>query len=475
MTDIQNQFKSKNALEKFIIIVGVICTILSIFGPNPFLCIPAFITLYSIVHFLYRSRYYTALLFAFIYQWVQVSVKVLYGTLTFTSLQSLTVYPEKITTAYLLSCTGLILITFSIGMVLKKQRFNDSMIRTLVLRCNFRNILIAYFLIGLISGFLPRGLAEFAVQLAAFKWALFYLLFLLCYEQKRNKWILVALTLFEFILGFASFFASWKDVIFYVIICYLTVKKIDKKQIITGAIAGCIVVFFALVWTGVKTQYREYIAQGGKQVMAVSKSEAYMELLSLISEFQLNDEVVKAFLDRISYIDYFSACLDYVPSKQPHEYGKLTADAATHIVTPRILFPDKEMINESKHLTKYTGRWFSDLSMGVSFSLGYFGDFYVDFGAVGMMFALLLLGWIIGVGFRNLCRNAPNQLIAIMLLQVSFMLLYKFEISLLKLVGTFTVFWLLYRFLDMAFFPQFTSWILNKNAHTRIPQKTQGR
>lgn len=475
MTDIQNQFKSKNALEKFIIRVGVICTILSIFGPNPFLCIPAFITLYSIVHFLYRSRYYTALLFAFIYQWVQVSVKVLYGTLTFTSLQSLTVYPEKITTAYLLSCTGLILITFSIGMVLKKQRFNDSMIRTLVLRCNFRNILIAYFLIGLISGFLPRGLAEFAVQLAAFKWALFYLLFLLCYEQKRNKWILVALTLFEFILGFASFFASWKDVIFYVIICYLTVKKIDKKQIITGAIAGCIVVFFALVWTGVKTQYREYIAQGGKQVMAVSKSEAYMELLTLISEFQLNDEVVKAFLDRISYIDYFSACLDYVPSKQPHEYGKLTADAATHIVTPRILFPDKEMINESKHLTKYTGRWFSDLSMGVSFSLGYFGDFYVDFGAVGMMFALLLLGWIIGVGFRNLCRNAPNQLIAVMLLQVSFMLLFKFEISLLKLVGTFTVFWLLYRFLDMAFFPQFTSWILNKNAHTRIPQKTKGR
>lgn len=475
MTSIQNQFGSKKKLEKFIVIVGVICSILSIFGPNPFLCVPAFITLYSIVHFLFLSRYYTAFLLAFLYEWVQVSVKVIYGTLTFTTLQSLTVYPEKIITAYLLSCAGLILITFSLGLVFKKQWFNDSVIRILVLRCNFRNILIAYFLIGFLSGFLPRGLAEFAVQLAAFKWALFYLLFLLCYEQKRNKWILAAIILFEVVIGFASYFASWKDVIFYVIIGYLTVKKIGKKQIITGTIAGCIVLFFALVWTGVKAQYREYIAQGGKQVMAVSKSEAYMELLTLISEFQLNDEVVKAFLDRISYIDYFSACLDYVPSKQPHEYGKLTADAATHIVTPRILFPDKEMINESKHLTKYTGRWFSDLSMGVSFSLGYFGDFYVDFGAVGMMFALLLLGWIIGVGFRNLCRNAPNQLIAVMLLQVSFMLLFRFEISLLKLVGTFTVFWLLYRFLDMAFFPQFTSWILNKNAHTRIPQKTQGR
>lgn len=463
MVDVSESGFSTRSVNMSILICGIVLSIVSIMGPNPGLCAISFISLFFIFKFLYKSLYLSGFLLAFIYQWVQVNIKVLLGTFTFTPLTELTRFPDNIIIAFLLSNIGLVVMTWGIGLTLNRIHFDDTEIRKLVMRCNLWKIVISYFAVTLISSLFPVGLAEFAVQFAAFKWVLYYLIFLVCFIQNRSKGLLICFVVFEFTLGLASYFSSWKNILFYVAVSYLAVKRLTSRQVFIGAIFGVLVIYLGLIWTGVKGDYRTYVGQGGKQVVLVSNVDAISKILNLANSYKINNKVVNEFVNRISYIDYFSSCIKYVPEIQPHEDGKLTFQALTHIITPRVIFRDKAIIDESSHLTKYTGVFYSNFSMGVSFSLGYFGDLYVDFGLWLMMPALFLLGLLIGKLFSNLYQNSPNELIGLIILQISFMLLYKFEISLLKLIGTLTVFWILYRLLCYKGLSEFSNWIFNND------------
>ena len=48
-----------------------------------------------------------------------------------------------------------------------------------------------------------------------------------------------------------------------------------------------------------------------------------------------------ASLRRVSYIDFLGHTMEYVPEVVPHQSGRQTIEAIRHVVTPRIVFPDK--------------------------------------------------------------------------------------------------------------------------------------
>lgn len=451
---------NRKKLLKAIVVLGLFTTIISLFSPNPFLCLPAFVSLYSLVRALYVSKYLTGLLLAFIYQWFQVSIKALYANLTLRNIVELTQYPDKFIQCYILCCAGLIIITYSISLFLKQINYKEEQISAYLESIHITKLFVAYFAIGVIVMLFPPSFYQLAVQIMAFKWALFYILFLRLYNSSHGKWLILGLVLFEFIQGVASYFSSWKTIIFYVAISLLTVIKLTPRKIIGLTICSAFVLYFGLLWTGVKGEYRTYISQGSKQAMMVSKIDAYSKMIDLIGDFHLSDEITKNFIDRISYVDYFSKCMSYVPTVVPHENGHLTLDAIQHVLVPRFLNPNKKIIDESTHLTKYTGVFFSNLSMGVSFSLGYFGDLYVDYGIIGMLVALFIYGVFIGFVFKDIYTHISNPMIAVAVLQMSFILLYKFEISLIKLTGTIVIFWILYRLLAYFVFPYLIKWLI---------------
>lgn len=452
----------KRGLLNGIIVFGFIATIVSLFGPNPFLCVPAFFSLYFIVDSLFLSRYLSGFLLAFIYQWVQVSVKVIYGCFTMTDIANLTSFPNHIINCYILSSLGLIVITKAISIHLRRIDFDEDNINLYFASIDVKKLLISYFAIGIVASILPFSLYQIAVQLSAFKWGIFYLLFLKSRDLPKAKLLIVSLILFEFILGLISYFSSWKYIIFYTAISFLSVIKLTPRRLLILSLCSVGLIYLGLMWTGIKGEYRTFIGQGQKQVVLVSGEEALTKIFELGQNFKLTEETTKSFIDRISYIDYFSACMNHVPSIVGHEKGALTANAIKHSLVPRILNRNKEVIDESAHLTKYTGVFFSNLSMGVSFSLGYFGDFYVDFGLFGMLIAIFIMGYIIGWGFRNIYTHIKNPLLGIATLQMSFMLLYKFEISLIKLTGTLVVFWILYYILAKWGFPQLSKWLFDE-------------
>ena len=70
---------------------------------------------------------------------------------------------------------------------------------------------------------------------------------------------------------------------------------------------------------------------------------------------------------------------------------------------PRLLFVDKDVIDDTARTNLYTGG-LAGSSEGTSISLGYVAEAYIDFGTFGMFAALLAIGLLYGAIYRVLSR-----------------------------------------------------------------------
>jgi hypothetical protein len=137
----------------------------------------------------------------------------------------------------------------------------------------------------------------------------------------------------------------------------------------------------------------------------------------------------------MSYIEFFGATLNYVPASRPHENGEMTMAALAHIFLPRLFVPDKAALPSDTAVTiAYTGLPIA-LRPGVSISIGYPGEFYIDFGILGMMACMGVLGFFYGKANFFIQQHFSSALIGygatIALLTPGFL----FETSLPKILG----------------------------------------
>jgi hypothetical protein len=103
--------------------------------------------------------------------------------------------------------------------------------------------------------------------------------------------------------------------------------------------------------------------------------------------------------------------MDHVPSVVPYQDGANWWESITFALTPRYFNPDKPMYEASKKATKYTGISYLGSAQGVSFSLGYFADSYVDFGYFGMFIPLFFLGLLYASSYYYFLRHSSTNFI----------------------------------------------------------------
>jgi hypothetical protein len=175
--------------------------------------------------------------------------------------------------------------------------------------------------------------------------------------------------------------------------------RFSTRTYVAVAVLATLLLTMAVVWTAVKPEYRRFISGGqAAQVVSVDfgeRSKYLAELVSKLDSAALSDAADKL-LRRLSYIDFFATTLNYVPSVVPHEWGAIWWDAIVRPFTPRLFFPDKSEIDDSVRTNKYTGLNFGTAETGVSISIGYMGEAYIDFGALGMMFVVGSYGYFLG-------------------------------------------------------------------------------
>jgi hypothetical protein len=329
--------------------------------------------------------------------------------------------------------------------------------------------IIAFFLSSLLGSlaFLFSSITQIIISVVKIKW-LFFLLFgfqSILKNEKRNYFY--AFIGLEFLSGFFSFFSDFKTVIYFVVILILSfVHSINFKQILLGTIIGFFLIYMALLWTSVKSDYRSYLNGGQKnQTVTVNKDEALSRLYDLsnnVDQDKLSSSTVD-FLDRLQYTYHFAKTIERVPAVIPFQNGDNWLQNIEFTTTPRFFNPDKPILDNSVKTSKYTGIRYAGQKQGASFSLGYFAEFYIDFGIYGMMLGLLVLGFFYGKIYYYLIMKGSKNLILNYAVAGSFFMEFNaFEMDGTYLLGRLLSSLLTYYILIHFFFPFILQYIRNE-------------
>ena len=350
--------------------------------------------------------------------------------------------------------------------ILKKHADRISIEKT------FKAYVIGFFAMNALSGvafFIP-SLAQIIISLTNIKWFLF-LLFgfqsILKNRKRKEFYIFCAL---EFVIGFYSYFSEFKTIIFFILflfLCLLSVVRFNKIILFAFSIAA---MFFAGVfWTSVKGEYRSFLNKGSKsQTVQVEKGEALNKLLELSEKQNSNSfsDAIESFLDRLQYTYHLAKTMDRVPAVIPHQNGSNWGNTIAFVLTPRIIDPNKGTYDASVKASKYSGIQYSGVKRGVSVSLGYFADGYIDFGYVGMFIPLVILGFIYGGSyFYFVKKSSSNFIFNYAVVGAIFMELFSFESDNIFVAGRLYVNLMVFFILRLFFFPKLMAYI-------SMPKKT---
>lgn len=394
-----------------------------LYTPNFLLSIP--IVFFPLVAYrlFWISEQPNILFWGMLLQWVTAAVQLLYCNIFGISLEeklrSTPIYSKNIEMATWLNIVGVY--AFAFGMYLAVLGLRKFRVRRESLDYDPRRIIILYITIslgmyltqGLIWVF--PGLSQFLYILFYLKWGFFMITFYAIHKQAPFLRIyFYALTGFELVVGLSSFFAG--QIIITVLFFGMAIVHIQPKLSIRLSlvlvVVGIILFHYLVLWSAVKREYREFVNQGTvAQSVLVSSDEARIKLFELMNKVdgKKYKDGIETLVNRLGYIQFFSACLDYVPRVVPHQYGSVYSAAFQHYLIPRILNPNKPILDDSKHTTEFTGIQLSGVKEGSSFSLGYIADAYVDFGPVFMHVLLFVLGWFFGLTYNILVRKCSND------------------------------------------------------------------
>lgn len=436
---------------------------------NPLLTPAAIAVLLLLVRLLRRPGETPVLLFAVGMQWLQVVAKILEADYEGVAVNELG-HSVMMTSAIWLGLAGVAVLAIGMHVALRtvkppQSRVVDAGLRSLSLDRLFA-VYVAMLVIGLtaerLAWVLP-AVGEILHAVGELRWAFYFLLgFAALRLRRRTTYFLIA-TAIEFLLGI-GYFSSFKTVLFMAIIAALASgRRPNLRSFTVTAVAASAALFFALAWQAVKDDYRRYLNQGmHQQVVLVSPEEqvaTFTTLMGGVNSQELEGSV-QSLLNRLSYVDLFADVLDNVPARLPHEHGVLLWKAILHVLTPRILFPNKPVLaSDSEETMYFTGRVLASDAQGTSISLGYMVEQYIDFGRFGMFVSIFLIGVCWGA-MQRYCLSRPTAAAFDIAFASALMLFVdQFEMAEIKLVGG-----MLMRFIVFALFmryalPALVGWV----------------
>jgi hypothetical protein len=255
----------------------------------------------------------------------------------------------------------------------------------------------------------------------------------------QGGYILVILAC-EVALGFTGYFSNFKEPLLLAALAVLEVfDRSRKEHWLAAAAVALTLVVASVMWMGVRNEYRQDFLDSA---FATSRGMRLERMQALMSDWLSNrDERVgndmDTLMDRSWAIYYPALAVARVPAVVPHSEGALIGGALYHLVTPRILFPNKpDLPSDSELVRKYSGLWVAGVDQNTSIAFGYAAEAYVDFGVPGMFVPVLLYGVFCGGMYLWFLRTLHYRELAISLVTVIFwMSLYLFERSWAKTLG----------------------------------------
>jgi hypothetical protein len=235
-----------------------------------------------------------------------------------------------------------------------------------------------------------------------------------------------------------------------------------RRLVITIIVSG-LLFLSGIVWTAVKMEYREFLNRGsGQQEVVVSVDERLDKLQELVSTFTWKRfvEGLDAMTLRVSYVNYFALTMMNVPANIPYENGALWLGSLKHVITPRLLFPNKPILDDSERTSLYTGIQVAGMEEGTSIGIGYMAESYIDFGPRGMFVPIFLLGVFYGLVYRFFVLKSRHKLLGSAVASSILVFgAYTIETSNIKIIGSNTTVVLAMTFAVMLFGQRLMRWL----------------
>ena len=446
-----NKFKKIGQSGKILLFLFLIYAATS---KNPLETTTAVIIPFILMPLLWKEDESPFLFLGTMLQWASINIKVFYANFEGLSFTEVFDNYQHIQQAFFYGNIGLLFVGVGIFFIIRKYELKGLDYANLALSYDSRKIVPIYIIISLVypfisdSSFRFGGLQQPISKLADFKWMVFFIFMLSCLYTKQFK-LFTIIAVAEVVMSLTGFFSSFKDYFLVVFggIVVIYSKDLKFKQVLPLAAITVALIYMMIIWQYVKPEYRNYLSGGQlNQNVVRSTGESLSKLGELVKKVDNNaiNSGFKQTVDRLSYIDFFSATIDYVPRVIPHTHGRLWGDAIGRVLQPRIFFPNKAAIDDSETTRKYSGMMVAGTEQGTSISLGYMTENYIDFGVPGMFISLFGYGLLIGLVYKYVMTSSPDKLIGTAMIIPLFILIYLFESALNKLIGGLLMYLLIY-------------------------------
>ncbi len=379
---------------------------------------------------------------ALTFQWVQGSIGIFYHGLTGRMLQAMVVDEYRQMTLISLGCVTALTFGLRLGLRALPDRFRDSPLAALTLK----SILIAY-VISILSGGAINEYAwevpELTQAILAANFIHLALVFLILRRLSfpTFNWpVMLGLLSFEIVLGMTGFFAGFREPIIMMMI--VIIERFNPRRVQQWVVLAGLFVFIAglgAIWMNVRSGYRADLVSG---VIGESREDRVNRLGQLSRDWFNSDhsDIMGQFdvvVDRMWTVYYPALVLRRVPQLVPHTDGAIITAALVHVLSPRVFFPTKAVIeSDSAMVRKYSGVFVAGEEQDTSIAFGYAAESYLDFGVPLMFVPVLLYGAFLGLAFSFFTRMLTVSELRIGLTTMIFWLsLYLFERSWVKTLG----------------------------------------
>jgi hypothetical protein len=392
---------------------------------------------------------------AFTFQWVQVTVGMYYYAVTGNTLQALDVtvladYRPMVLIG--LGCLLALLVGLRGGMWVA-DRLGAKPATGPEQAFSWRPLILLYVASVAVTetaevlAWQVPGLTQGIFALTYVRFALLFLIFRRL-SQPRIRWPWIAVVLAgEIVFGFTGYFAGFRESIMMATAALTSAfdRRKVKHWLVLGAL-GTVTILTALLWMGIRGEYRQDFESEVFEHSREARLDRIAELTVGWAERSLDDirVDVEFFLTRLWAIHYPALALVRVPVLVPHENGAILWQAVSHLLTPRLFFPDKPVLaSDSETVFKYAGVLVAGAGerstageRNTSIAFGYAGESYVDFGVPLMFVPVLVYGLLMGAVYRWMFALIWHRELAVALVTVCFWLsLYLFERSWIRMLG----------------------------------------
>ena len=397
-------------LRKIFFGLGAVVVLMAPFARDPLITAACGALPFALVSILDRTRMPSIVLFYLMFMWLEIAARVV---LTYIDEEALGdgFYGPDVCPAAWYAMASLIVLATVFRLHLGRapastgHQFDDH------LRWSPRSVFQVYLLtVGLAFALAPLarlspGLAQPLQALASVKWVAIFALFATVLSVHKGLILLMVVVLIEIVVGFTGLFSEFKQVLIVVLLSALSVRITLRISTVVGiAAAVSLLLGLGVFWTAVKVEYRGLATEySDNQVISASLDDR----TGLLLEKALNPAeiewgaAVERMIRRVAYIDFFGAVIGMVRTSEEEENFPRWRDTLEHVSKPRLLFPDKDVLDDTEVYLRYVRDEVGDERRpGTSISIGYLAENFIDFGFPLMLAPIALMGLLLSCSIR---------------------------------------------------------------------------